>query len=90
MSSNSPLGNQAPRGHYRRYLPHRDIAGLVQMITYRLADSLPRSVLERIAEELHNIAPEEALPLRRARIEQWLDAGHGSCVLRNPDLWQLS
>ncbi len=34
--------SQVQRGWYSKgYLPHSDFPGLVQMITYRLADSLP-------------------------------------------------
>jgi hypothetical protein len=60
----------------RGYLPHLDRPGLVQMVTFRLADSLPKGVA----------TPGAALatdPRARARIEQLLDAGHGSCALRD-------
>jgi putative transposase len=84
------------RGWYSRgYLPHCDHPGLLQAITYRLADSLPAAVLERMDAELCNLPPERQDPERRKRIEAWLDAGHGCCVLREPeaaacvvDTWQ--
>ena len=38
--------------HNRGYLPHYNEANKYQMITYRLADSLPKQVLSEIANEL--------------------------------------
>lgn len=39
----------APRGWYNRgYLPHFDGGEIVQFATYRLAESLPRAILDRI------------------------------------------
>ena len=37
------LRDQAKGWHSRGYLPHYDVSGLYQVITYRLADSLPGS-----------------------------------------------
>ena len=62
--------------HSRGYLPHFDRVGLIQMITYRLADALPASVLARLEHETKDDRE------RRKRIEEYLDAGHGSCSLR--------
>ena len=45
------------KGWYSRgYLPHFDQPGLVQMLTFRLADSLPAAVLSalRIWPEIFN------------------------------------
>jgi len=68
--------------HSRGYLPHYD-AAVVQMITYRLADALPLAVIERGLEgggtEAH----------KRRRLEEYLDAGHGACVLRRPEVATL-
>ena len=77
-----PLGS--PLGWYTRgYLPHNDQAGQIQFITYHLADSLPADVVERLAQELESLPPEKQEIHRRKRIEEWMDAGHGSCVLEN-------
>jgi hypothetical protein len=74
------------RGWYSRgYLPHCDHPGLLQSITYHLADSLPAAILEQIDAELRTLPPERADSERRGRVEAWLDAGHGSCVLRLPE-----
>ena len=63
---------------YRGYLPHLD-TNRPQTLTYRLADSLPREVLERLRREARN--PRE----RRRLVERYLDAGHGSGLLARPD-----
>jgi len=73
------------RGWYSRgYLPHCDHPGLLQVITYHLADSLPAAVLEQIDAELRSLPPERQNSQRRTLVDAWLDAGHGSCVLRLP------
>jgi len=62
--------------HSRGYLPHCDVPGLQQSITFRLADSLPVEVLHRLLqEEIDDVS-------RHKQIEQLLDAGHGACCLR--------
>ncbi len=62
--------------HSRGYVPHFDRAGLVQLITFRLADSLPRGALEA--------SPGTAQSLqRRMRLERLLDNGYGECLLAN-------
>jgi len=77
--------SQAHRGWYSRgYLPHADFPGLMQMITYRLADSLPAGVLNRIRDELHSTPTNQQEVEKRRLIERWLDAGQGSCALRQP------
>ena len=75
-------------------LPHSLQSHVLQYITFRLADSLPESKLA----ELHEIRNEwlskhpqpwdsETEQLYKAligdRIDRWLDAGHGSCVLKH-------
>ncbi len=65
------------RGWYDRgYLPHFDTDKYPQMLTYRLADSLPRQAVQQILRETDDD------PERRARFEKLLDNGHGSCVLK--------
>ncbi len=67
--------------HSRGYLPHRDAPGLVQSITFRLADSLPQTVLGRLTEELASLPEERRQNEREQRIRDWLDQGHGACYL---------
>ncbi|MCK6491288.1 MAG: transposase, partial [Planctomycetes bacterium] len=78
-----------PGGHLRWYhngtLPHFDQAGVFQAITFRLADSLPRQVLTsliREAEERHPGDEAAQAEDRHRRVEVLLDAGWGSCRLR--------
>ncbi len=75
------------KGWYSRgYLPHRDEVGLIQAITFRLADSLPQAKLRQLEDELSSLPEDERENTRRNRIEQWLDAGMGCCALKNPTL----
>jgi REP element-mobilizing transposase RayT len=80
-----PIERGETRGwHSRGYLPHLDAAAVVQHVTYRLADSLPLHVLTELERELQRV-PQRRVPLeRRKRIERTLDAGHGACLLREP------
>ena len=71
------------KGYYSRgYLPHFDDAEKTQFITFHLADSMPRSVCERWREELSEKPKNEADIELRRRMERYLDAGSGSCILR--------
>jgi hypothetical protein len=82
----------------RGRLPHWEKRGATYFITFRLADSLPKSVLNRIESERQAIV-KTANQLHRALsaderkkiqllstpiIEQFLDNGAGACHLRNP------
>jgi len=70
------------KGWYSRgYLPHIDRPGLIQGITFRLADSLPPGFLKSLKIDLA-FAPGPDSETRE-RIEACLDAGHGSCSLRD-------
>ena len=77
---------------HTRHLPHWQQPGATYYVTFRLADSLPRSVVEtwrkERAEWLHThpypwSEEQEAEYYRRfhQRFEEQLDAGLGSCVL---------
>ncbi len=69
----------------RGYIPHFDHPGLIQGITFRLADSLPFHVRKSMAEELKN-ADNSA---QRARFETYMNAGYGACYLRDPRIASL-
>jgi REP element-mobilizing transposase RayT len=73
----------------RGYLPHWDHPGMIQSINFRLGDSMPGNVIEqwKVGLELHP-DNQRAVELRR-RIEDYLDAGHGACWLRRPEIAQL-
>ena len=73
----------------RGYLPHFDAADTWQSITYRLADAMPRHVIAGMERDLTIAPDDERDRQRRRRVEAWLDAGHGSCVLRRDDIAAL-
>lgn len=65
--------------HERGYLPHCDFPGLVQLVTFRLADSMPAS---RRGEWEHLLAIEDNQE-KRTKLEAYLDRGVGECLLRD-------
>ncbi len=76
-------------------LPHWQQEGSVYFVTWRLADSIPQHLLERWHQEREiwlKIHPEpwskddakEYHERFSQSIDAWLDAGHGSCSLRDP------
>ncbi len=71
--------------HSRGYLPHFD-GDVMQFITFRLADSLPQSVLRRIEREVEQEKVTDAPREMRIRSEEYLDSGAGDCILRNPEV----
>ncbi len=71
--------------HERGYLPHRDEPGLVQFVTFRLADAFPDS-LRSEWQALLEIEDEQR---RRRELEAYLDLGRGECHLRHPRLPEL-
>lgn len=78
--------------HNRGYLPHWDFENSVQAITFRLADSLPLDVLKRWKRELNDQleSPDsgesnKAQAELRRLIAEYEDAGHGECLLGDPE-----
>src|SRR6266498_371938 len=67
--------------HSRGYLPHFNGGEIAQTITLHLADSLPRSVVERWTRELSAESARQADTVLRRRIEYYLDQGYGGCAL---------
>jgi len=75
-----PTPSSRPDWHSRGYLPHLDRPGLVQAVTFRLGDALPRALVDRWSGE----------PIERHwQRERTLDAGHGACWLRDPRIAEL-
>jgi hypothetical protein len=70
--------------HTRGYLPHLDAPGLVQFVSFRLADSLPQ---ER-RHEWDSIIRLEGQRERQTRLEAYLDLGYGGCELAIPAVAQ--
>jgi len=86
--------NSSKEWYSRGYLPHRNRIGLLQSVTYSLADSLPQTVLNQIEEEIQyekefkkSLQPDEAK--RRKMIENYLDSGFGCCALQNVQMATL-
>lgn len=85
-----------------RFLPHWERDGAIYHVTFRLADSLPKSVLLAYQEERGlllakaqaggNLSAEERERLDRlfsTRIQQYLDRGVGACYLAKPEMAAL-
>jgi len=81
-------------------LPHWRQQGVTYFVTFRLADSLPRSKLRQWLEERALWLASHAEPLTieeksefwerfPARFHRWLDASYGSCILRRSDAKQV-
>jgi putative transposase len=86
--------------HTENRLPHWQQEGAVYFVTFRLADSIPSQVLNQCENERRawlRVHPEpwsaekerEYHQRFSGAIEQWLDAGHGGCLLRRPDCAQI-
>lgn len=82
-----------------RSLPHWTREGVPNYVTMRLGDALPAIVVEEYKEEIgrriealerrrgRKATQDEGDEIRRrcsGRVERYLDAGHGECVLRDP------
>jgi REP element-mobilizing transposase RayT len=84
--THSPAKDEIERGflgwHERGYLPHRDESGLVQFVTFRLADAFPAE-LRSEWEALLKIEDDRK---RRIELEAYLDQGRGECHLRRGDI----
>ncbi len=75
--------------HSRGYLSHLDEPGRVQVIIYRLADSLPRRLVHSWAEDLQNLAPSMARTELSTRVADALDRGLGACWLRQSEIAEI-
>ena len=83
---------------HRGHLPHWEKDNATYFITFRLADSLPQTVLQAIESECQAVlrtaaqagrepSPAERRKLRQlstAKIERYFDSGAGACYLKEP------
>ena len=88
----------------RGHLPHWEREAGTYFITFRLADSLPQSVLRKISSEREsiirtarqlkrNLSPDELKKIQRLSstiTEQYLDQSAGACRLANPAVAALA
>ena len=84
IAAEDPGTTRFSQGYFRKPLPHIDVPGLIQHITFHLADSLPRSAIERMEQELASLPEAKREIAHRQRIQELLDSGLGSCVLGEP------
>jgi len=81
-------------------LPHWQQEGAVYFVTFRLADAVPhhvRTQWESERESWLRVHPQpwsgeaerEYQERFSSAIERWLDAGHGSCILRRRDCAEI-
>jgi carbamoylphosphate synthase large subunit/REP element-mobilizing transposase RayT len=84
----------------RRHLPHWEQKGATYFVTFRLADAVPASVLAEWRDERERWLKFHPQPwnwktsrdyirLCEESREEWLDQGHGSCVLRDPQFAKI-
>jgi REP element-mobilizing transposase RayT len=89
------LNPVAPTEVTQRRLPHWRQEGVLYFVTFRLVDSLPQERVEQLrvereawlkahAEPWSKEATKEYYHLFSDRVEDWLNAGHGECLLRDP------
>jgi REP element-mobilizing transposase RayT len=86
----------------RGRLPHWEKDAGLYFVTFHLADSLPRPVLEKIAERHRilieakrvgaHLSPSQevlAAEFSPAKLEEYFDHGAGACFLRDPRIGEL-
>ena len=82
-----------------RNLPHWTRCGAIYWITFRLADSLPKEKVKQLKAEREQWELQSPEPWDAAqesdyrkrfsvRVQDWLDAGYGSCALREAAIRQ--
>jgi adenine-specific DNA methylase len=93
----TPFDRQAEIAKTHRHLPHWEQSGRTYYVTWRLADSLPQQKLQALQAERQAWLKNHPKPwtpdtqdeyerLFTERLQQWLDAGYGDCVLKTSDI----
>ncbi|MBN1795793.1 MAG: valine--tRNA ligase [Sedimentisphaerales bacterium] len=86
-----------------RYLPHWSAEGTTYAVVFRLADSVPdevtekwrlqrQNITERAEQQKRSLTHAEQIELQRLqseKIESFLDAGHGECLLRDASITEI-
>src|SRR5438876_2810688 len=91
-----PMDRHREIQKHRRNLPHWEQPDATYFVTFRLADAVPQGILRRWKEEIEawrKFHPEpwdastkyEYQKRFQDDREQWLDQGHGKCVLEKAD-----
>ncbi|HTL51656.1 MAG TPA: transposase, partial [Planctomycetota bacterium] len=79
----SPPTATPPYWHGRGYLPHYESSSHTQVVTFRLADSLPAATVAKLAANSKRMATDSVY---RLKIETLMDAGYGACWLKRPEI----
>ncbi|MBN2591737.1 MAG: valine--tRNA ligase [Sedimentisphaerales bacterium] len=101
---NQSLQKQFLQKRFGSYLPHWTKSGGLYAVTFRLADSMPNEVLEQWkidrkkillnaesqGRELTKHEQQELAKLYNDKVESYLNAGHGQCYLREPQIAELT
>ncbi|MGA2069721.1 MAG: valine--tRNA ligase [Sedimentisphaerales bacterium] len=86
-----------------RYLPHWSMEGAIYAVVFRLADSVPgevsdkwrfqkRDIIERAQQQGRPLTQSEQIESQRLqseKIESFLDAGHGECLLKKAGIAEI-
>lgn len=81
-------------------LPHWTQQGKLHFVTFRLADSLPEERVQQVQQERQKWIALHSLPYTEQEqheyyrlfsepMENWLDAGHGECLLSKPEYAEI-
>ena len=94
VSSSKYLNDRGEIDKKRRNLPHWNQNAKQYFLTWRLADSLPKEkLLElealQLPKDVEDTAAEEHAASVFEKVNEWLDAGHGSCLLKQPEFRQV-
>jgi len=84
----------------RRRLPHWEQDARIYFVTFRLADSIAQSKLKQWQEDLERWRKNQPDPnskrteskrprLYHERQQEWLDQGHGGCILNNQEFSKM-
>jgi REP element-mobilizing transposase RayT len=95
-----PFDRSQPVETTRRNLPHWQQEGTTYFVTFRLGDSLPQAKLKQWKQEREAWLERNPSPWSEAqqaeyaerfprRLNQWLDAGEGSCLLAGATAGQI-
>jgi len=94
-----PFDKEAEVDKHGRHLPHWKQSGVTYFVTFRLADSIPNSRLRSWKSDreqwlMHHPKPWNVLEIQSyrefyERLDGWLDAGMGACILADEQLGSL-
>ncbi|PZM80445.1 MAG: transposase [Candidatus Melainabacteria bacterium] len=80
QSSSEPRA--IPFWHHQNSVPHYEAGERMQLITYRLFDSMASGTLAQFKDQIE-VGADKLNPKQLVRMEAYLDKGRGSCMLRH-------